>query len=139
MGVKAIAKLNGKATEILSIGQRGTLLLKVYLATATAKQVFIIDQPEDNLDNNFIMNELVPLIRKAKQSRQIIMSTHNANLVVNADAEQIIVAKLDQESDYLAGSIENPVINKNIRDILEGGEEAFRQRERKYIFDKKFL
>ncbi|MFP4514742.1 MAG: TrlF family AAA-like ATPase [Parcubacteria group bacterium] len=136
LGVKAIAKLNGKATEILSIGQRGTLLLKVYLATATAKQVFIIDQPEDNLDNNFIMNELVPLIRKAKQSRQIIMSTHNANLVVNADAEQIIVARLDQELDYLAGSIENPEINKNIRDILEGGEEAFRQRERKYLLNK---
>ncbi len=136
LGVKAIAKLNGKATEILSIGQRGTLLLKVYLATATAKQVFIIDQPEDNLDNNFIMNELVPLIRKAKQSRQIIMSTHNANLVVNADAEQIIVARLDQELDYLSGSIENPEINKNIRDILEGGEEAFRQRERKYLLNK---
>ncbi len=136
LGVKAIAKLNGKATEILSIGQRGTLLLKVYLATATAKQVFIIDQPEDNLDNNFIMNELVPLIRKAKQSRQIIMSTHNANLVVNADAEQIIVARLDQELGYLSGSIENPEINKNIRDILEGGEEAFRQRERKYLLNK---
>ena len=135
LGVKAIAKLNGKATEILSIGQRGTLLLKVYLATATAKQVFIIDQPEDNLDNNFIMNELVPLIRKAKQSRQIIMSTHNANLVVNADAEQIIVARLDQELNYLSGSIENPDINKNIRDILEGGEDAFRQRERKYLFN----
>lgn len=133
IGVKAVAKLNGKATEVLSIGQRGTLLLKVYLATATAKQVFVIDQPEDNLDNNFIMNELVPLIRKAKQSRQIIMSTHNANLVVNADAEQVIVARLDLGLSYLTGSIENPEINKNIRDILEGGEEAFRQRERKYI------
>lgn len=134
--VRAIAKLNGKSTEVLSIGQRGTLLLKVYLATATAKQIFIIDQPEDNLDNNFIMNELVPLIRKAKQSRQIIMSTHNANLVVNSDAEQIIVARLDQEQGYLSGSIENSEINKSIRDILEGGEEAFRQREKKYLFEK---
>ena len=133
LNVKAVVKLNGKVTEILSIGQRGTLLLKVYLATSTAKQVFIIDQPEDNLDNCFIMNELVPLIRKAKKTRQIIMSTHNANLVVNADAEQIIIAQLGQEKNYLSGSIENPEINKNIRDILEGGEEAFRKREQKYI------
>lgn len=136
--VRAVAKLNGKPTEILSIGQRGTLLLKVYLATSTAKQVFIIDQPEDNLDNGFIMNELVPLIRRAKRARQIIMSTHNANLVVNADAEQIIVARLDQGDGYFSGSIENPEINKNIRDILEGGEEAFRQRERKYLPARKY-
>jgi ABC-type cobalamin/Fe3+-siderophores transport system ATPase subunit len=132
--VKAVVRLNGKALEILSIGQRGTLLLKVYLSTATARQIFIIDQPEDNLDNNFIMNELVPLILKTKKSRQILMSTHNANLVVNADAEQVIVARLDLPGDkpYFAGSIENPEINQSIRDILEGGEEAFRQRERKY-------
>lgn len=132
MRVRAVVKLNGKSTEVLSIGQRGTLLLKVFLATATAKQVFIIDQPEDNLDNNFIMHELVPLIRKAKVSRQIIMSTHNANLVVNADAEQIIVARLDNEGDYISGSIENQIINQNIKDIIEGGEEAFRSRENKY-------
>jgi len=132
MRVRAVVKLNGKSTEVLSIGQRGTLLLKVFLATATAKQVFIIDQPEDNLDNNFIMHELVPLIRKAKVSRQIIMSTHNANLVVNSDAEQIIVARLDNEGDYISGSIENQIINQNIKDILEGGEEAFRSRENKY-------
>ena len=130
--VKAVAKLNGKPTEILSIGQRGTLLLKVYLATSTAKQVFIIDQPEDNLDNNFIMHELVPLIRRAKRSRQIIMSTHNANLVVNADAEQVVVALLDQSNSYFSGSIENPEINKAIKDTLEGGEQAFLQREKRY-------
>ncbi len=136
LGVKAVARLNGKATEVLSIGQRGTLLLKVYLATSTAKQVFVIDQPEDNLDNSFIMHELVPLIRRAKKSRQIIMSTHNANLVVNADAEQVIVAQIDQGKGYLSGSIENPEINKNIRDILEGGEDAFRKREQKYMAEK---
>lgn len=136
LGVRAVAKLNGKSTEVLSIGQRGTLLLKVYLATSTAKQVFVIDQPEDNLDNSFIMNELVPLIRRAKKSRQIIMSTHNANLVVNADAEQVIVAQIDQDKGYLSGSIENSEINKNIRDILEGGEEAFKRREKKYMSEK---
>ncbi len=130
--VRTVVKLNGKPTEVLSIGQRGTLLLKVFLATATAKQVFIIDQPEDNIDNDFIMHQLVPLIRRAKKARQIIMSTHNANLVVNADAEQVIVARIDQCASYLSGSIENSEINHAIRDILEGGEEAFKQRERKY-------
>lgn len=135
--VRAVVRLNGKPTEVLSIGQRGTLLLKVYLSTATARQVFIIDQPEDNLDNNFIMNELVPLICRAKKSRQIIMSTHNANLVVNADAEQVVVARLDVNESYLAGSIENPKVNMSIRNILEGGEEAFRQRERKYGMKRK--
>jgi len=130
--VRAIVKLNGKATEVLSMGQRGTLLLKVYMATSTAKQILIVDQPEDNLDNNFIMHELVPLISHAKLARQIIMSTHNANLVVNADAEQVIVALLDQNQPYISGSIENPTINNYIKDILEGGKLAFLQREQKY-------
>lgn len=131
--VKAVAKLNNKKTDILSIGQRGTLLLKVYLATATARQVFIIDQPEDNLDNNFIMNELVPLLKKAKQSRQIIMSTHNANLAVNTDAEQIIVAGLDEgQGGYKSGSLENPEIINSVCEILEGGESAFIKRKERY-------
>jgi ABC-type cobalamin/Fe3+-siderophores transport system ATPase subunit len=130
--VRAIAKLSDKSTDILSIGQRGTLLLKVYLATSSAKQVFIIDQPEDNLDNNFIMHELVPLLRSAKKSRQIIISTHNANLVVNTDAEQVIVARLDQGKDYLSGSLENQEIISNVCQILEGGEDAFKKRKQKY-------
>ena len=108
------------------------LLLKIYLATATAKQIFIVDQPEDNLDNSFIMNELVPLIREVKKTRQVILSTHNANLVVNADAEQVLIARLDSDDDYISGAIENHTINEGIKEILEGGEEAFRNRENKY-------
>lgn len=132
-----MVKLKGVPTEKLSVGQRGTLLLKIYLATATAKQIFIVDQPEDNLDNHFIMHELVPLIREVKKSRQIILSTHNANLVVNADAEQVIVARLDTtHADYTSGSIEHPMINEAIKEILEGGVEAFRQRENKYGMGK---
>jgi len=132
IAVRTIVSLNGIPTDRLSVGQRGTLLLKIYLATATAKQIFIVDQPEDNLDNSFIMNELVPLIRQVKKIRQIIISTHNANLVVNADSEQVIVAQLDNKGDYISGSIENPTINNLIKEILEGGEEAFRSRENKY-------
>jgi len=133
LGVKAVVKLKGIPTEKLSVGQRGTLLLKIYLATATVKQIFIVDQPEDNLDNQFIMNELVPLVRQIKKSRQVILSTHNANLVVNADAEQIIVARLDGDKrDYPSGSIENKFINTSIKEILEGGEDAFKNRENRY-------
>lgn len=130
--INTIVKLNDVPTQRLSIGQRGTLLLKIYFATATVKQVLIVDQPEDNLDNLFIMNELVPLIRKVKKSRQIIMTTHNANLVVNTDAEQIIVARLESSEDYLSGSIEYSDINLAIKEVLEGGEEAFKKRESKY-------
>jgi len=132
LSVRAIVKLYGVPTEKLSVGQRGTLLLKIYLATASVKQIFIVDQPEDNLDNAFIMHELVPLIRQVKKSRQIILSTHNANLVVNADSEQVIVAKLDKGQGYISGSIENPEINTSIKEVLEGGETAFRNRESKY-------
>jgi len=132
MRVTAVAKLKGIPTDKLSLGQRGTLLLKIYLATASVRQIFIIDQPEDNLDNQFIMNELVPLIRQIKKSRQIILSTHNANLVVNADAEQVIVAGLDTAQPYISSGIENPIINQKIKEILEGGEDAFRKRESKY-------
>lgn len=130
--VKAIAKLDGVATEKLSVGQRGTLLLKVNLATSNARPIVVIDQPEDNLDNQFIMNELVPLIRDIKKSRQIIIATHNANLVVNTDAEQVIVADLGKEPPYTLGSIENPDVNKQICDILEGGKTAFEKRQAKY-------
>jgi hypothetical protein len=61
------------------------------------------------------------------------MSTHNANLVVNADADQVIVARLDDQKEYLSGSIENPEINNYIREVLEGGDAAFRKREEKYL------
>lgn len=132
LSVRTIVKLKNVPIEKLSVGQRGTLLLKIYLATASVKQIFIVDQPEDNLDNQFIMNELVPLVRQIKKSRQIVLSTHNANLVVNADLEQIIVARLDSDEDYVSGGIENPLINKSIKEILEGGEQAFINRENKY-------
>ena len=70
-----------------------------------------------------------------KKYRQVIIITHNANLVINADAEQVIVAKNDNEKlKYTSGSLENIEINKQICEILEGGKEAFKNRERKYGF-----
>ncbi len=122
---------NGVHMDKLSIGQKGTVLLKIFLGEGDCP--LIIDQPEENLDNKFIYDALVEAFREAKKKRQIIIATHNANLVVNTDAEQVIVAEFkDNKISYKWGSIENSNIRKEITTLLEGGEEAFRRRERKY-------
>jgi ABC-type lipoprotein export system ATPase subunit len=135
LSTKIKYKLGGVTKEIdqLSIGQKGTILLKLFLSTGNNCPI-IIDQPEDHLDNTFIYHDLVQTIRNAKQRRQIIVATHNANLVVNGDAEQVIVANYEEEQiTYLAsGSLENPIIKEKVISILEGGIEAFRKREQKY-------
>jgi predicted ATPase len=93
----------------------------------------LIDQPEEHLDNRFIFNELVPAFRSAKRRRQILIATHNANLVVNTDAEQIIVAESDAGLiKYSCGAIEDSNIRDKITQLLEGGELAFKKREEKY-------
>lgn len=146
--IKAITKIKykGKEPNELSIGQRGTLYVCLKLATNPFSTPFIFDQPEDDLDNQFIVKELIPIFRTLKEYRQIIIATHNANLVVNADAEQVIVAGNDGEVlSYISGSLENTFKNESITnallkqgirehvcDILEGGELAFEKRERKY-------
>jgi hypothetical protein len=103
------------------------------LATDPFGSPFVFDQPEDDLDNEFIVKDLIPIFRKIKKYRQVIIATHNANLVVNADAEQIIIAHNDAELlRYETGAIEEPHMREKICVILEGGETAFRQRELKY-------
>ena len=115
----------------LSMGQKGTVLLKLFLAEGDYP--LIIDQPEDNLDNKFIYRELVGAFKDAKKDRQIIIATNNANLVVNSDAEQVIVAEFEENNIfYESGSLENPDTRSKIMHILEGGEKAFREREEKY-------
>lgn len=122
---------NDKYMENLSMGQKGTVLLKIFLAEGDYP--LFIDQPEENLDNKFVYEALVNAFREAKKKRQIIIATHNANLVVNTDAEQVIVADyLDKEISYRSGSIEDPMIRDDITALLEGGEEAFRKREMRY-------
>ena len=132
-------KYKEKSVDKLSVGQRGTFYVCLKLATDPFGSPFVFDQPEDDLDNEFIMSQLVPLFRKIKKYRQVIIVTHNANLVVNTDAEQIIVADNQGESiSYRAGSLEDGNVkeNKGIRadicNILEGGSYAFEKRERKY-------
>lgn len=123
----------GRPLEKLSIGQRGTVYLCLKLATQVFSQPLIYDQPEDDLDNEFIVSELVDIFRGIKKYRQVILITHNANIVVNADTEQVIVANNDGGNlSYRSGSLENPEINQYVRLILEGGDVAFKNRERRY-------
>lgn len=109
------------------------------MATDAFGSPFVFDQPEDDLDNDFIMRQLVPLFRKIKLYRQVIIVTHNANLVVNCDAEQVIVASNEDEViSYRSGALEHGdhgqknSMRKAICDILEGGRQAFEAREQKY-------
>ncbi len=96
-------------------------------------ETIIYDQPEDDLDNSFITSELISIFKTIKQYRQIIIVSHNANLVVNSDSEQIIIAQNeDGLLKYISGSLEDPHINKAVCQILEGGKFAFEKRERKY-------
>lgn len=122
---------NNTHMDKLSIGQKGTVLLKIFLAEGNYP--LILDMPEENLDNKFVYKELVEAFRQAKKKRQIIIATNNANLVVNTDAEEVIVAEFkDNIITYTVGSIEDKSIRDEITAILEGGEEALRNREKKY-------
>lgn len=121
----------------LSHGQQGTIYLRLKLAANLFSKTIIYDQPEDDLDNEFIMSDLVSIFRKIKKYRQVIIVSHNANLVVNADSEQVIIARNEEGVlKYISGSLENSNINMQICKILEGGERAFLNREKKYGFKK---
>jgi AAA domain, putative AbiEii toxin, Type IV TA system len=131
---------DGVAIEHLSPGTRGIVLLLLYLVIDKHDQrPLIIDQPEENLDPKSVFDELVPHFREARRRRQVVIVTHNANLVVNTDADQVIVASSERKDgvglpkvSYRSGSLENPDIRKAVCDTLEGGERAFRDRERRY-------
>ena len=118
-------------------GERGTLLLVFYLLVDKDDIPLMIDQPEENLDNQTVYDLLVPCIKDARQRRQIIIVTHNPNLAVVCDADQVIHADLNKPDSYRmsydSGSIESPAINKAIVDILEGTMPAFKNRDSKYL------
>jgi hypothetical protein len=137
----------GTPLEYLSPGTRGIALLVLYLLMdEDDRRPLIIDQPEGNLDNSSIYQQLVPYIRKAKEKRQIILVTHNPNLVVSTDAEQIVIAlpeRLAGQSHpkitYIAGSIEHSIQESDsmgtrqaVCTLLEGGDRAFKEREGRY-------
>lgn len=149
--------LNDKLDH-MSTGKASFVILMLIIGLSESKAPILIDQPEDNLDNRSISNELVDYLRKKKVDRQIILVTHNANVVVNADAENIVVANQNGQTakdttspyrfDYINGAIENTIsidetetdllksmgIREHTADIVEGGKEAFQKREKKYSF-----
>lgn len=130
-------KIDGKDLKELSPGERGGLLLIFYLMLDRRDIPLIIDQPEDNLDNKSVYEILVTFLKEAKKRRQIIIVTHNPNLAVVADAEQIIHVSIDKKNNqndfsYKSGAIENPDINRAVVDILEGTLPAFDNRRLKY-------
>jgi len=130
-------KVDQKDLSELSPGERGGLLLVFYLMLDRQDIPLVIDQPEDNLDNKSVYEILVTFIKQAKMRRQIILVTHNPNLAVVADAEQIIHVSIDKKDgvndfDFFSGSIEDVRINQAVVDILEGTLPAFDNRRLKY-------
>ena len=129
-------RLGDKNISQLSPGEKGLLLLVFYLHLDMDKTPLIIDQAEDNLDNDSIFSVLAKCIRSAKKSRQVVLVTHNPNLAVGADAEQIIYVKLEKHKNYKfsyeCGAIEDSRTNANVVKVLEGTRPAFIQRRLKY-------
>ena len=147
----------GDAFVNMSEGKQAFVILKLLLDFSDKKCPILIDQPEDSLDNRAIYHELVAYIKRKKKERQIILVTHNSNVVVSADAENVIVAnqkgadtpnlegmkfqyingaledtkQRDENSEYILSS---QGIREHICDILEGGRIAFEKREQKYGF-----
>lgn len=117
----------------LSLGQQQSVLLALMLSVDTERPL-IIDQPEDNLDSEFIYRTLVPVLRRAKERRQVIVVTHNANIAVLGDAEQIVVLKSNADQGVIVsrGSIDHPETRTHACNILEGSDEAFRRRAKIY-------
>jgi ABC-type cobalamin/Fe3+-siderophores transport system ATPase subunit len=138
----------------MSPGKQGLILLEIFLHFSNSAYPILVDQPEDNLDNRTIYSHLVDYVRRKKVERQIIMVTHNPNLVLGADAEQVIVANQGGEGqgenaayrfEYVSGGVEcsftnsaagsvltSQGIREHVCHVLEGGEDAFRKREEKY-------
>lgn len=146
----------------MSPGKKAIILLKLLISLAESNCPILIDQPEDDLDNRSIYNDLASFIREKKSKRQIIIVTHNANIVLGCDAEEVIVANQKGVNspnnqfrfEYRSGAIENntPILDENGRqisgvlnskgiqqhicEILEGGQEAFIKRQQKYSLNK---
>lgn len=147
----------GDTFRAMSPGKRAFVILRLLLEFGNNECPILIDQPEDSLDNRAIFMELVQYLRDKKKERQIILVTHNPNVVVGADAEQVIVANQTGSKNknvdglkfsYVSGALENSSskdtacatilesqgIREHVCEILEGGEDAFKKRENKYGF-----
>ena len=149
---------NGDSLLKMSPGKRGIVLFQLFLQLSNSDTPILIDQPEDNLDNRTIYQELNTFIKNRKLKRQIILVSHNANLVVSTDSENVIVANQEIKKsnnyeynekckfEYINGALEETFtlnngkkfhekgIREHVCEILEGGEKAFKIREKKYGF-----
>ena len=130
-----LIRLNGRPIDQVSPGQRSSAMLPLIALVETTP--LVIDQPEDNLDKRLIGQALANVLAELKEKRQIIVCTHDPNIVVGGDAEQVIV--LEAESDRKGkvakdghGSVDTPEIVKTVVDLLEGGAQAFEIREKRY-------
>jgi len=142
-GVTYTLEYDNKDLKYLSPGEKGIVLLLLYLeAEEDDHRPLIIDQPDDNLDNLSIYPGLIQYFRERKQTRQIIVITHNPNLVVTTDSEQIIIGSFDGSRapriQYRSGALEDSSskvptgIREEVCRVLEGGVDAFRIRESRY-------
>jgi len=123
-----------KMMENLSVGQKQTILLSIVLLSESNIPL-IIDQPEDNLDSEFIFKSIVKILRGIKEQRQVILVTHNANLAVLGDSELItpLVGTANHGVISDAGSVDNKKTQAKVIDILEGGRDAFEKRYEMYF------
>jgi chromosome segregation protein len=123
---------NGKPLKDHSLGQRATALI-LFLLAQKETNVLIIDQPEDDLDNQTIYEDVIKSIKTLKGEMQFIFATHNANIPVLGDSEKIISCKYsDLKIDIHGGTIDDPETQEQIVTIMEGGEEAFNRRKNIY-------
>lgn len=134
--IRYALKLGGKDIAQLSSGEKGALLLVFYLLLDPEEIPIIIDQPEQNLDNESVVKLLVDCIRQARSRRQVVIVTHNPNLAVVCDADQVISCKIDiangNKVTYECGAIEDSPLNLAAVNVLEETYPAFDNRRKKY-------
>ena len=125
-------KYRGKELQHHSLGQRASALI-LFVLNQQENDVIIVDQPEDDLDNQTIYEDVITLIIDLKPKTQFLFATHNANFPVLGDAEQIHSCRYSDNTIIIhTGSIDSPIIQKEIVDIMEGGEDAFNKRKEIY-------
>ena len=122
----------GKALRSHSLGQRASAMM-LFILSQNENDLLLIDQPEDDLDNQTIYEDVVKLVRKMKPNQQFIFATHNANFPVLGDSEQLVSCELNENKIELhIGSIDNKVSQQKIVKVMEGGAEAFNRRKSIY-------
>jgi ABC-type lipoprotein export system ATPase subunit len=122
----------GRPLQEHSLGQRASALV-IFILTLKENDLIIIDQPEDDLDNQTIYLDVISELKKLKTQTQFIFATHNPNIPVLGDCEQLISCSYNNNLiETKVGSIDNKDIQQNIVDIMEGGDEAFKQRKMIY-------